>query len=138
VDNLPSIPENWMFHHVGYATRNIDREYNVFSLLGYQMDGETFCDPTQGVVGCFLTGPGPRMELLEPMPGSETLTPFLSAGIKMYHLGYQVKNIELALDWVKSNKGKVIVNPVPAIAFGCHRISFVMFRNGLLIELIEG
>ena len=84
-----------------------------------------------------MVGPGPRIELLENLPGSVTLTPWLKSKIRMYHLGYLVADLERALRWARERRAKTIVEPVPAIAFAGKLISFVMFRNGQLIEFIE-
>ena len=73
-----------LFHHLGYACTSITRERTVFELLGYKQEGSDFSDPIQGVHGCFLVGPGPRIELLENTVGSRTLTPWLDAGTKLF------------------------------------------------------
>lgn len=134
---LPVLPKGYEFHHIGCATACIDRERRLFEFLGYQIEGEPFSDTLQGVSGCFLTGPGPRIELLENLSGSDTLTPWINAGVKMYHFAYWVDDVCNAIDWARSQRAKVIVRPVPAIAFGGRHISFVMFRNGLMLEFIQ-
>lgn len=133
-DRLPAGAE---FHHIGYATSSLDRERKVFESLGYTLEGDLFTDSIQGVAGCFLTGAGPRIELLEPLDGSQTLAPWINAGIKMYHLAYCVDDVVRATQWARDQRARVTVEPVPAVAFGGRHISFVMFRNGLLIEFIE-
>jgi hypothetical protein len=85
-----------------------------------------------------MLGPGPRIELLENTEGSHTLTPWLDAGTKLYHMAYEIETtLEDALRWVQRERARVVVQPVPAVAFGGRYICFVMFRRGLLIELIE-
>jgi len=133
----PSLPSGYEFHHVGFATASIERERVLFEFLGYRMEGEIFVDPRQGVVGCFMSGPGPRIELLENLPGSGTLTPWLNAGTKMYHLAYWVDLLDQALAWARSQRARVVVPPVPAPAFGGRKIAFVIFRNGLMLEFIQ-
>ncbi len=133
----PKVPEGFRFHHMGYATSSIEKERPFFESLGYDQEGDEFLDPIQGIAGCFMIGPGPRIELLENTKGSSTLTPWLNAGVKMYHFSYRVESIESAIKWSHSNRAKVTVQPVPAVAFGGNRVSFVMFRNRFLIEFIE-
>lgn len=135
--DIPSLPVGYTFHHLGYATTNIARERTLFEFLGYRQEGDIFSDAIQGITGCFMIGSGPRVELLEPLPGSQTLTPWLNAGIKIYHFAYWVNDIEQAIEWTRSQRAKVITQPKPSVAFDLRRICFVMFRNGLLIELIE-
>ncbi|HWV18539.1 MAG TPA: VOC family protein [Rhodocyclaceae bacterium] len=130
-------PADFAFHHIGYATRSLRQEEPYFNVLGYRREGEAFSDPIQGVAGCFLSGAGPRIELLENLPGSTTLDAWLNAGIKLYHMAYEVANIEAAVSWARQQRGKVTVPPVPAAAFEGRLISFVVLRNGGLIEFIE-
>jgi methylmalonyl-CoA/ethylmalonyl-CoA epimerase len=125
------------FHHVGYATGNLERDRAFFEGLGYVQEGEDFSDPIQGVKGCFMIGPGPRVELLQNLDGSDTLTPWLQAGIKMYHFAYLVDDLEAALRWARERRGRVTVAPVPAVAFDGRRITFVIFRDGHMLEFIE-
>lgn len=138
VDSLPNLPRGFEFHHIGYATESLKKERGFFGFLGYSQEGEIFTDPMQGVNGCFLSGPGPRIELLENLPGATTLTPWLNAGIKIYHFAYQVENnLDEALCWALTQRARLIVPPIPSVAFCGRRISFVMFRNGLMIEFVE-
>ena len=131
------IPDNFLFHHLGYATQSIKKELISFLSIGYQIEGEHFTDDVQGVEGCFLVGAGPRIELLQNLPGAQTLTPWLNANIKFYHLAYLVPNMDAALIWARNQRAHITVNPVPAVAFEGRLISFVIMRNGVLIEFIE-
>jgi methylmalonyl-CoA/ethylmalonyl-CoA epimerase len=131
-----SLPD-CQFHHIGYATTALNREREFFELLGYKQEEEAFTDPIQGVAGCFLQGAGPRIELLENIPGAVTLTPWLNAGVKIYHIAYLVGDLESAVNWARNQRAKITVMPVPAVAFGGRRISFAMCRNGMLLEFIE-
>lgn len=135
--NIENIPESFIFHHIGCATNSLDKEEKVFYSLGYKKIGNDFIDPIQGVKGCFLQGNGPQIELLENLKNSETLTPWLDAGIKFYHFAYLVDDMQNALAWVKSCRARIVVSPVPAVAFDNNLISFAMLRNGILVEFIE-
>lgn len=126
-----------IFHHIGYATTSLLREREFFKNLGYAQEGFDFIDPQQGVLGCFLQGPGPRIELLENLPDSDTLSPWINTGVKMYHLAYQVEDLDKAIDWARSHRGKMTIAPVPAVAFEGRRICFFAFRQGPMLEFIE-
>ncbi|HSL05496.1 MAG TPA: VOC family protein [Nitrospiraceae bacterium] len=133
----PVLPKDYEFHHIGCATGSIERERRVFEMLGYRMEGTPFVDTLQGIAGCFVCGPGPRIELLENLPGADTLTPWINAGVKFYHFAYEIDDMSHAIDWARSHRAKVIVQPVPATAFNGRHISFVMFRNGMMLEFIH-
>ncbi|MFB0934322.1 MAG: VOC family protein [Propionivibrio sp.] len=135
---LPAtFPAGSSFHHIGYATTCVASDRVFFEQLGYVQEGPDFTDSKQGVLGFFMQGPGPRIELLENLPDRHTLTPWLTAGIKIYHFAYQVTNLDKAVDWARSQRGKMTVSPVPAAAFEGRRICFFAFRKGPMLEFIE-
>jgi glyoxalase/bleomycin resistance protein/dioxygenase superfamily protein len=125
------------FHHLGVACRNLDAEAKILEGLGYRQEGPEFEDPVQGIRGRFLVGPGPRLEILVALGESKVLEPWLRAGVKIYHQAFEVANLEAGLAQLAGQRGKVVVAPVPAVAFGARRICFVMMPNLMLLELIE-
>ena len=136
--NLGSLlPGTAEFHHIGYATTSIEREATFFRTLGYSLEAESFIDTAQGVQGCFMSGLGPRVELLESYLGSKTLAPWVDAGIKMYHFAYMIDDMNACIQWARNQRAIVTVEPIPSVAFDRRLISFVMFRNSLLVEFIE-
>lgn len=134
----PAPPSGCVFHHIGYAARSIEDEKVFFSSFGYVQEGRVFSDPVQGVKGLFLSGGGPRIELLEDLPGRNTLVPWIQAGVRLYHLAYLTDDLDACLDWSRRARGKVVIAPVPSVAFGGRMISFVLFRRGVMIEFIGG
>jgi methylmalonyl-CoA/ethylmalonyl-CoA epimerase len=125
------------FHHIGLACRDIDKEAQALALVGYEIEGQRFMDPAQKIHGCFLVGPGPRMELLAPTDESSPLISWLNRDAKMYHQAYEVESIDPALATLSAQHAVVVSRPKPAVAFGGRKVAFLMFPNGLLIELIE-
>jgi methylmalonyl-CoA/ethylmalonyl-CoA epimerase len=131
------ISEDWRFHHVGVASPNLVREVANWLAIGYVEEADVFEDPLQGVRGVFLTGPGPRLEILEPLSGSTVLDDWIGRGIRIYHQAFEVSRIDKALSLTLSVGAKTQRPPVPAVAFGGRLISFVMQPNMNLIEFIE-
>jgi methylmalonyl-CoA/ethylmalonyl-CoA epimerase len=126
------------FHHVGVATEGIADAERVYADLGYRREGAEFCDPSQGIRGVFLVGPGPRLELLEPLDDSHTLDAWLRAGSRMYHLAYEVDDLDGMLATARSQFHALVVRPpTPAPAFNGRHIAFVLLRNRALIEFIQ-
>ena len=136
-DPVLDISNQHKFHHLGYASSSIDDEINSLSLLGYTQESDFFIDKIQGVRGCFFIGGGPRIELLENIPNSKTLTPWINQNIKIYHFAFLTSNMNNSLSFFKKQRARIIINSVPAVAFNDNLISFVMLRNKVLIELIE-
>ena len=133
VDQIPGL----VFHHVGVACRDLDTEERVFTALGYRREGADFVDPVQGVVGRFLTGGGPRLELLRGEREDGVLSPWLRKGAKLYHLAYEADDIASASAALGAVGAKAVVEPVSAVAFGGRAIAFFMLPNLLLVELIS-
>lgn len=125
------------FHHIGVACLDLQSETRRFEILGYTPEGPDFTDPLQGVSGRFLVGGGPRMELLVPLSGDGVLTPWIKSGVKLYHLAYETPDLPSAIDFYRSHRSKIVVQPVEAVAFGGRLICFLMMPNMLLVELIE-
>jgi methylmalonyl-CoA/ethylmalonyl-CoA epimerase len=134
-DLMPPI-ERLVFHHVGVISSNPARETAQLALLGYHPEGEEFVDPIQGVRGLFLAGQSPRLELLTPLATKGVLEPWIKSKTKLYHLAYQIPDLSQALRELRQSRAKVVVDPVPAVAFGGRKIAFVMLPNMLLVELI--
>jgi len=127
------------FHHVGVACTDIAAEATHFATLGYVAEGEPFEDRVQGIRGMFMVGQSPRVELLEPLQANAAgvLTPWLAQRVKLYHLAYVAPDLSEAIASLRSQRAKVIVAPVPAVAFGGRNIAFLMLANQLLVEVIS-
>ena len=128
---------NAAFHHIGVACRDLDSETSRFAALGYEQEGTDFTDPIQGVSGRFLVGGGPRLELLVPLSTEGCLAPWLKTGAKLYHLAYMTPDFDGEILRLRGQGAKTVVQPVPAVAFGGRRITFLMLPNMMLVELIS-
>jgi methylmalonyl-CoA/ethylmalonyl-CoA epimerase len=124
------------FHHIGVATNSIETDVQLLNYLGYTIEGSRFTDAEQGVNGCFMTGGGPRIELICDMPGHTTVSGILNKGIKFYHLAYSVSNLSLVVGLISSMRGLVVRKPLPSTAFDGRSVMFVAFRNNMLVEFI--
>jgi methylmalonyl-CoA/ethylmalonyl-CoA epimerase len=126
-----------VFHHVGVACRSIDAELREFAALGYVVEGPRFVDPLQGIRGQFVCGAAPRLELLEALDEEGgVLAPWMRSGIKLYHLAYETEALATSIVTMRAEGAKLVVEPVPAVAFAGREIAFLMLRNRMLVELI--
>ena len=126
------------FHHLGIATKSLEAEARAYALLGYEPEAEEFEDPIQGVRGLFMTAPdAPRIELLAPLPDSTTLDPILKRGVKCYHHGYEVPDLEEGIERLTAARARVVREPAEAIAFDYRRVVFLLLPNMWMVELIE-
>lgn len=129
--------EGLAFHHLGVACRDIDAEAALLRPLGYEDEAAPFVDPLQGIRGRFLVAAGLRLELLESLPESATLDPWLRAGTKIYHHAYLVPALDAAIAALGSEGPKLVREPRPAVAFAMRRVAFLMLPNLMLVELVE-
>lgn len=124
------------FHHVGVACESIADETAIWTSLGYNLEDESFEDEAQGIRGQFMTGNGPRIELLEATSASTTLTPWLKRRVKLYHMGYLVDSFDISLEKLIKNGASIVRNPMISTYFKS-RIAFLMLSNLMLVEIIE-
>ena len=133
--NLAGHPE-FSFHHIGVATKNLESEIDFFRMLGYELHGRIFVDDLQGIEGCFMTGGGPKIELVRDINDSKTVAGLLSKQITLYHIAYRVLSLSTAVAFTKNSRGRVVRYPLRATAFEGESVMFVVFRNNVLIEFI--
>jgi glyoxalase/bleomycin resistance protein/dioxygenase superfamily protein len=131
------IPSELAFHHLGVACPDLAAEMSLFKALGYRQEAGIFRDPIQKIEGVFLTGPGPRLELLAPLDVSSPVISWLEKGIKYYHQAFEVASISRSLEQMRIRNGLVVSPPEPGAAFGGRLIAFVMLPGMILIEMIQ-
>jgi len=118
------------------ACEQIAADAVAWSAFGYRPEGDVFVDEAQGIRGLFMTGGGPRIELLEATPGSNTLAPWLKRRVKLYHAGYMIPSLGRAIDALVAQGAVVAREPLLSVYFQAP-IAFLMMPNLALIELIE-
>ena len=119
------------------ACRNIAAELPELAIIGYTLEGPLIEDPIQQVRIQFVTGGGPRIELIEPITVQSPIHGTLKRGGKFYHLAYEVDQLDQAVDHFRSSNFYPVASPAPAAAFGMRRIVFMASATLTLIELIE-
>ena len=129
---------NFKIHHIGLATRSIDKSIVDFEKLGYSKS-DLFVDETQKVKIVFLNKDQEVMiELVEPISTDSPILNILSkTGTSAYHFCYLVHDIEIAIEHLKNFNYRLIVMPVCATAFSGKRVCFLYSINTGLIELLE-
>lgn len=128
---------DWSFHHIGLACRSIDSEVRHARALGYEVEGPLWEDPIQRVRIQFLTGPGPRLELIEPSAPDSPVQGVIARGTKFYHLAWETAAFDAKLEELAGQGYRRVAPPAPAVAFGMRRIVFLLSGTANLIELIE-
>ena len=125
------------FHHLGVACANIETEAAIWAPLGFVQESPDFEDLNQGVRGRFLVGPGPRLELLADLEGRRTVAGFVERGVRFYHHGFLVADLDAAIAERRAQGAKLLRAPLPAIAFEGRPVAFLAVARGVMIELIQ-
>lgn len=135
---VSELGRDFKFHHLGIAAKSLENSTKSLEFMGYVPETAIFEDHTQGVRGQFLvSSSGPRFEVLENLEGSRTLSPWIARGVALYHTAYEVDAFDDVLAEIRSSGGKVLVAPVPAVAFDGRRICFVALASKAIVEIIE-
>jgi methylmalonyl-CoA/ethylmalonyl-CoA epimerase len=132
--------EEFVFHHVGVAVRDLQSASEVLSnLFGYETMSGPFDDPIQKVSVSFLSrGEGdPVIELVAPLGPDSPVNRTLVKGGGTYHVCYQVPDINAAIAHLTGQGAFLLSGPVPAVAFKMKEIAWLMTGAKLLVELVQ-
>lgn len=108
--------------------------------LALSWDQHVFRDPLQKASVTFMSSANsadPQIELIEPAGEDSPVRSFLSKGGGLHHLCYEVRDLEAQLELSRSQGGKLVRPPMPAVAFDGRRIAWVYGKEKLLIEFLE-
>lgn len=126
------------FHHIGVACADLDATRARYACLGYSIESPVFEDPVQSIRGQFLAGPGTRIELVAPLSAESPVSGWIARGVHLYHTAYLTANLAASIAMARREmRAKIVVEPVPAVAFDGRRIAFLLAPGAMLIELIE-
>lgn len=128
-------------NHVAIAVPDLDAAVRQYmDVLGADV-GTPQDEPEHGVTVVFITLPNTMIELLHPLGDDSPIASFLdrnpSGGI--HHLCYEVEDIQVAADAMRSAGARVLGDGEPKIGAHGKPVLFLHPKdfNGTLIELEE-
>jgi methylmalonyl-CoA epimerase len=124
--------------HIGIAVKNIEEAAKLYQDLGLGIQGTEVVE-SQKVKVAFIGIGQSKIELLEATSPDGNVAKFIEAkGEGIHHLAVRVDNIEKALEELAA-KGYALIDKVPRMGGGGHRIAFVHPKStrGVLLELAE-
>lgn len=137
----PAALQGARFHHIGQAVADIGRHIEEFlvPVFGDLPITAAVADPIQRVRVCFVTMPGGvTVELVEPHGEQSPVRDIVgSSRGGLYHVCYEVPDLDRALAALRRMRCLPLGRPVPAVAFGGRRIVFLITPQRDLIELLE-
>lgn len=125
-------------HHYGFLTKSITESLNEFEALGYSKKGGQVTDESRKVNIQFIESEnGHCIELISPV-NSQSVVYGLMKKFKnqVYHICYQVAEINTAIKKLQTQGFMVIEPPKYAPALHCH-VAFLYAQYTGIIELMD-
>jgi methylmalonyl-CoA/ethylmalonyl-CoA epimerase len=125
--------------HIGIAVKNIDDHLRFYRDIFGMKVAERTKVPEQGVEVIFLETGNTKIELLQPLDENANINKFLQKrGEGIHHICFEVDDIEIALDELKS-KGIQPIDDKPRKGAHGKLVAFIHPKStgGVLIELEE-
>jgi len=125
-------------HHVGCLVQTIEGALDSYSAMGFKVSGGAGVNVgSQKVRLCFLSaGSGTLIELVEPAEDNRFLRRLLGKGVNFYHLGFQCSDLDLTLDTMTRQGGRILIR-FHSEAFEGRECVFVLTPLGQMVELIQ-
>ena len=126
-------------NHIGYAVKRIDRAITAFQKLGYEFE-PVIDDTDRNVKLAFGNKDGYRIELVAPLDKRQEspVDQYLSNAVGTpYHICYESESLDAEIEELKAQGYKVVIEPIPAVAFGGRRVVFMMNIGFGLMEIVE-
>ena len=121
-------------HHIGIATESIEATIvEVKNDFEIKHVSDIVYDKEQNAKLCMMTTvSGDKIELIE----GDTVKGFLKRKQYLYHICYEVQDINKKIEEFKNNGAYVLSEPKIAVFFEGRKAVFIMTKLGL-IELLE-
>lgn len=129
---------NFVFHHLGIATRSIEKATNIYVKLGYSFS-EIKIEPSQKVKIRFLSKEGsPLLEIIEPLNEDAPISKIvLKSGATPYHTCYEVEDINKSVEELEELNFRALFQPLQSNAMDDGLICYLFSPETGLIELYE-
>ena len=127
--------------HVGVAVKDIDESLAQYTeLFGYRLVRGPFDDPQQQARVAFICTDDPGdtvLELVAPLDEQSQVQRVLAKGLSLYHVCYEVPDIEQAISHLRQQRCLLVSGPTPAVAYDGRPIAWLYTPNRQLTELVE-
>jgi catechol 2,3-dioxygenase-like lactoylglutathione lyase family enzyme len=126
------------YHHLSIKTSDIFKAIAFYEALGFVIETRF----TAGItLACWMTGANTRLELMQVPEPQVTVNGFEAENyVGYYHLSFQVENLEIYLQELVAQLGKLKLLLPPRtqeIGDRIYSVAFIADPDGLPIELIS-
>ena len=127
--------------HIGIAVPDIERALSQYAdMFGYRLLRGPYDDPQQqasvAFIGSDSTG-DPPLELVAPLGADSQVQRVLAKGLSLYHVCYEVPDLEEAIEHLRASGCLLVSGPTPAVAYDGRPIAWLYTPNRQLTELVE-
>ena len=127
--------------HIGIAVPDIERALSQYAdMFGYRLLRGPYDDPQQQASVAFIgndsTG-DPPLELVAPLGADSQVQRVLAKGLSLYHVCYEVPDLEEAIEHLRASGCLLVSGPTPAVAYDGRPIAWLYTPNRQLTELVE-
>ncbi|HEY5122178.1 MAG TPA: VOC family protein [Ignavibacteria bacterium] len=129
---------NYVFHHLGIATRSIEKCADIYCKLGYSLS-DVKVEPTQNVkIGFLSKKESPLIELVEPLNNDAPVSSIVkNSGTTPYHTCYEVEDLQKSLDEFEELNFRLLFEPIKAEAMDDGLFCYLFSVEIGLIELYQ-
>lgn len=129
---------NFIFHHLGIATRSIEKCAEIYRILGYKVS-DTKIETTQKVKICFLSKKGsPLIELVEPLNNDAPVANIVkNSGTTPYHTCYEVENLKQSLIALEGLNFRILFEPIQSEVMDEGLFCYLFSQEIGLVELYQ-
>lgn len=125
--------------HIGIVVKSIEQTTELYKkLFNFELSSPIIEDRTQKVKIAFISvSKDVRFELIEPIGIDSPVSTFLKKRGGLYHLCYEVEDINKELEKVRKQGSIILSKPVEAAAFNGRKIVFFYTPDKILMEFVE-
>lgn len=132
---------DYRIDHIGVAVPDLDAALDEYTqLLGYRLIRGPYDDSAQQARVVFIgtaCGTDSPLELVAPLDEKSQVHRVLAKGMGLYHVCYEVPNIEQAIADLRAQRCLLVSGPTPAVAYDQRPIAWLYTPQRQLIELVE-
>ncbi len=125
-------------HHIGYLVKKMDKAFQNFENLGYQIFQDTVYDDIRKVHICFLQKDGYLVELISPAAEDSVVSGLMKKYKNSpYHICYETNAFEQDYQMLLESGFTAIDTPTPAPALQNRDVVFLISPVIGMIELLR-
>ena len=127
---------NIKIHHIGIVVEDIEKNIELFELLGFKKIGEKTEDLIQNnYLQMMIDSQKNKIELIKPINNKSSIK---GSNLGIHHIAVETDDEEQLTKTIKQNKlRKIFFDNIPAPLFNNKNVSFCFLKNDILIEIVS-